>query len=53
MLGIDTTQPHVSGRYAAEIRAAAVRVHTKKMSDTDLKIMERSKKILQEFKVAE
>ena len=41
MLGIDTTHPHVTGRYATEMRAAAVRVHTGKLNASDKKILER------------
>lgn len=53
MLGIDTTHPHVTGRYATEMRAAAVRVHTGKLNASDKKILERSKKILQEYELEE
>lgn len=51
MLGIDTTHPHVTGRYAADMRAAAVRVHTGKLNASDRKVLERSEKILQEYEV--
>ncbi len=53
MLGIDTTYPLVTGHYAAEMRAAAVRVHTRQLNASDQKVLERSKKILQEYEVEE
>ena len=51
MLGFDTTQPLISGRYATSMRAAAVRVHTGKLNASDRRILERSKKILQEYEL--
>ncbi len=51
MLGIDTTQPKVTGHFAKDVRAAAVRVNTRKLNETDKKVIERSKKILQEYQI--
>ena len=51
MLGIDTTQPRVTGHYAKAMRSAAVRVNTHKLNVSDKRILERSKKILQEYQV--
>ena len=51
MLGIDKNNPIVTGRYAAKMRAAAVRAHTGKLNASDKKILERSRKIFQEYEV--
>lgn len=53
MLGIDTIQPQVTGKYAAQMRAAAVRVHTKNFNADDRKIQERSQRILSEYEIVE